>query len=102
MTNSPEVGLKEPRKRSTDQEVSEGTDSEQESIEENEDEGEEQKEEQYNTQRTPRRAPGRPKIQRTGKKGRPRKLYRELISDEETANEPLSVEEIKNRNDKQL
>lgn len=93
-TDPLEVKSKEPI---IAQEINKNIDSEQESNEENENE----REEQIDTPKIPRRAPGRPKLLKTGKKGRPRKLYREITSEEE-AIEPSSVGEIEDRTDRQL
>lgn len=71
---------------------------EQESSEESE---EDREEEQTATPIISKRCSGRPKLLKTGKRGRPRKLYREMRCDKETSHEPSNVEEINNRTDKQ-
>ncbi|KMQ82390.1 hypothetical protein RF55_23154 [Lasius niger] len=66
------------------------------------DESEDKKgEEQNEASRTPKRGLGRPKLLKTGKRGRPRKLYQEMKSEEETPGEPSSVKDIRNRTDEQ-
>jgi len=73
------------------------TDSEQDPDEES---GEETCEEHVDTPKIPKGGPGRPKLLRTGKRGRPRKLYHEAKHREE-AGEPSNWEEIRNKTDKQ-
>lgn len=58
--------------------------------------------EQVNTPKTSKRGPGRPKLLKTGKKGRPRKLYHEIPYEEETSDEePSNKEDIEKRTDRQ-
>lgn len=61
----------------------------------------EEKEEEIETPKISIIASCRPKLLKTGKKGRPRKLYREITHKEEIESEPSSIKEIKNRTDKQ-
>lgn len=86
-----------PKEQITIHEVNIETDLEQESSETEEDE----KEEEIETPKISKRAPGRPKLLKTGKRGRPRKLYKEIMCEEEKEGEPSSVKEIKDRTDKQ-
>jgi len=79
------------------EETSKNTNSEQDPDEES---GEQTCEEQVDTSKIPKGGPGRPKLLRTGKRGRPRKLYHETKHREET-DEPSSWEEIRSRTDKQ-
>lgn len=75
------------------------TDEETDPEEENEEETEEEKEEEMETPKILIKGPGRPKLIKTGKRGRSRKLYQEITRKEEIS-EPSSVKEIENRTDK--
>lgn len=78
------------------------TKPEESTLQESSEESEEEKQEGcIDTPKISRRGPGRPKLLKTGKKGRPRKLFHEIKYDEETTEEPLSKEEIEKRPDKQ-
>lgn len=69
--------------------------------ESNEKSEEDREEEQTVTPIISKRCSGRSKLLKTGKRSRPRKLYREIRYNEETSGEPSNVEEIINRTDKQ-
>lgn len=76
-------------------------------IEKNEEQNEDQtssQEEETINDTTIKRAPGRPKILRTGKRGRPRKLFNETtnLACANNSHEPYSVEDIFGREDEEL
>lgn len=79
--------------------VDEEADAEQERDEEI---NEEDEIEQLDTPKIPKRCPGRPRILKTGNRGRPRKLYNEMKRQDETSLEPSNIEEIERRPDKQI
>lgn len=60
--------------------------------------------EDTNEMKAIKRAPGRPKILRTGKRGRPKKLFHKMANSTHTedSDEPHSIEDIFNREDKEL
>lgn len=89
----------EPQKLTTTQEtkeeINDDTDCEREKIEESEEEDVIN----TNTPKFPKKGPGRPKLLKTGKRGRSRKLFHERK--EEASNEPSCIDEIENRIDKE-